>query len=53
MNLSNKYVPLLFGFAMVFGVFFGVILNFDTSEKIFASNSKKEKLNRLIDYIDF
>jgi len=53
MNLSNKYVPLLFGFAMVFGVFFGVILNFDTSEKIFASNSKKEKLNRLIDYIDY
>ncbi len=53
MNLSNKYVPLLFGFAMVVGLFFGVLLNFDTSEKIFASNSKKEKLNRLIDYIDY
>ena len=53
MNLSNKYVPLLFGFAMVGGIFFGALLNFDTSEKIFASNSKKDKLNRLIDYIDY
>ena len=53
MNLSNKYVPLLFGFAMVLGVFLGILLNFDTSEKIFASNSKKDKLNRLIDYIDY
>ena len=53
MNLSNKYVPLLFGFAMVVGIFFGALLNFDTSEKIFASNSKKDKLNRLIDYIDY
>ena len=33
--------------------FLGVLLNFDTSEKIFASNSKKDKLNRLIDYIDY
>merc|ERR1712127_827363 len=35
------------------GIFFGALLNFDTSEKIFASTSKKDKLNRLIDYIDY
>ena len=36
------------------GIFIGSKLNFnDTSEKIFATNSKKDKLNRLIDYIDY
>lgn len=36
------------------GVFIGSKLNFnDATEKIFATNSKKDKLNRLIDYIDF
>jgi carboxyl-terminal processing protease len=36
------------------GVFLGAKLNFaDSNEKIFATNSKKDKLNRLIDYIDY
>ncbi|MFD2551701.1 S41 family peptidase [Bizionia sediminis] len=39
---------------MAAGIFIGGKLNFsDKSDRIFTSNSKKEKLNRLIDYIDY
>jgi carboxyl-terminal processing protease len=54
MQLQKKYLPLLLGIAIAGGIFLGSKLNFaDTSDKIFASNSKKDKLNRLIDYIDY
>ncbi|MAN58449.1 MAG: peptidase S41, partial [Flavobacteriaceae bacterium] len=54
MGNQKKYVPLLMGVALAAGVFVGSKLNFnDTTEKIFATNSKKDKLNRLIDYIDY
>ncbi len=56
-NTTKKRLPLLplwIGFAIAAGVFIGSKLNFnDTTEKIFATNSKKDKLNRLIDYIDY
>ena len=54
MSIKKKYIPLLTGVAIAAGIFLGSKLNFnDTSDKIFASNSKKDKLNRLIDYIDY
>ncbi len=54
MGNTKKYVPLLMGVAVAAGVFLGSKLNFnDGNEKIFATNSKKDKLNRLIDYIDY
>ena len=54
MKLSRKYIPLIVGFAIAIGVFIGGKLNFtDTSDRLFTSNSKKDKLNRLIDYIDY
>ncbi len=54
MGINKKYLPLLLGVAIAAGVFIGSKLNFnDSNEKIFATNSKKDKLNRLIDYIDF
>ena len=54
MGIQKKYLPLLLGIAIAAGIFIGSKLNFsDTSDKIFASNSKKDKLNRLIDYIDY
>src|SRR5690554_1583191 len=53
-NKLKKYLPLWVGFALAMGVLIGSKLNFgDTTEKIFATNSKKDKLNRLIDYIDY
>jgi carboxyl-terminal processing protease len=51
---NKKYIPILIGAAVAIGVFIGSKLNFnDSTEKIFATNSKKDKLNRLIDYIDY
>lgn len=51
---QKTLLPLFIGLGLALGVFIGSKLNFgDTTEKIFATNSKKDKLNRLIDYIDF
>lgn len=54
MKLNKKYIPLIVGVAIAIGVFIGGKLNFtDNSDRLFTSNSKKDKLNRLIDYIDY
>ncbi|SDR68892.1 carboxyl-terminal processing protease [Formosa sp. Hel1_31_208] len=54
MTFDKKYIPLIVGAAIAAGVFIGGKLNFkDTSDRLFTSNSKKDKLNRLIDYIDY
>jgi carboxyl-terminal processing protease len=54
MGNTKKYLPLWIGVALAAGVFLGSKLNFqDANKKIFATNSKKDKLNRLIDYIDY
>ncbi len=54
MKFKKKYIPLIVGFAIAAGVYIGGKLNFsDTSDRLFTSNSKKDKLNRLIDYIDY
>lgn len=54
MNKYKKYLPFWIGLAIALGVFIGSKLNFtDSKEVIFATSSKKDKLNRLIDYIDY
>ena len=54
MSFQKKYVPLLVGLSVAMGIFIGAKLHFnDTTERIFAANSKKDKLNRLIDFIDY
>lgn len=54
MKIAKKYIPLLLGLAIAGGIFIGGKLNFsDASDRLFSSNSKKDKLNRLIDYIDY
>lgn len=54
MRSNSKYIPLFLGLAIALGVFIGSKLDFyNAPDKIFASNSKKDKLNRLIDYIDY
>ena len=54
METKNKYIPLIVGVAIAAGVIIGGKLNFsDTSDNLFTTNSKKNKLNRLIDYIDY
>ncbi|MCK5400982.1 MAG: S41 family peptidase [Flavobacteriaceae bacterium] len=54
MKIHKKYLPLIIGVAIAMGIFIGGKLNFtDSSDRIFTTNSKKDKLNRLIDYIDY
>ncbi|TXD81205.1 S41 family peptidase [Subsaximicrobium wynnwilliamsii] len=54
MKPKTKYIPLLLGLAVALGIVIGGKLNFtDTSDRLFTTNSKKDKLNRLIDYIDY
>lgn len=54
MSNTKKYIPLITGVAIAIGVFIGGKLNFtDSSDRLFTANSKKDKLNRLIDYIDY
>lgn len=51
--MNKKYWPLVLGTAIAGGIFIGGNLDFnDASDRLFTSNSKKDKLNRLIDYID-
>lgn len=46
--------PTLLALAVAVGIFIGGKLHFnDSPEKLFSTNSKKDKLNRLIDYIDY
>ncbi|MGB5498653.1 MAG: S41 family peptidase [Maribacter sp.] len=50
----NYILPTIIAAALALGVFIGGKLHFnDTPEKLFTTNSKKDKLNRLIDYIDY
>src|SRR5690606_22421052 len=54
MKIRKKYLPLIIGVAIAAGIYIGGKLNFsDTSDRLFTKNSKKDKLNRLIDYIDY
>ncbi len=55
MNRKYSYIwPTVIGTALAIGIFIGGKLHFnDSPEKLFTTNSKKDKLNRLIDYIDY
>lgn len=54
MKRRTYLLPLILAITFAFGLLIGGKLNFnDTPEKLFSTNSKKDKLNRLIDYIDY
>jgi len=54
MGYQKKYLPLVLGVTIAAGIFIGGKLNFsDSPDRLFSTNSKKDKLNRLIDYIDY
>ena len=51
---SKIYLPLLLGFACAIGVLIGAALDFSNySSSLLSSNKEKEKLARLIDYIEY
>lgn len=55
MNKTTQYLlPVIIAAAVAVGVVIGGKLNFSaTPEKLFSSNTSKDKLNKLIDYIDY
>ncbi|WP_024482161.1 S41 family peptidase [Cellulophaga baltica] len=55
MKNKQQYLwPIIVAGSLAIGVFVGGKLHFnDSPEKLFSTNSKKDKLNRLIDYIDY
>ncbi|OEK09469.1 peptidase S41 [Flavivirga aquatica] len=54
MPYQKKYLPLILGVAIAAGIFIGGKLDFtDSPDRLFSTNSKKDKLNRLIDYIEY
>ncbi|WP_133546111.1 S41 family peptidase [Salegentibacter sp. 24] len=54
MNKKQKIIlPILLATACAMGVLLGGLLDFSSSDALFSSNPKKQKLNRLIDYIEY
>ncbi len=54
MKKYSYLLPTIIALALAVGIFVGGKLHFnDSPEKLFTTNSKKDKLNRLIDYIDY
>lgn len=54
MKIQRKYIPILFGLGIALGILLGSLLDFGYNDTaLFTANSKKDKLNKLIDYIDY
>ncbi|WGK66062.1 S41 family peptidase [Croceiramulus getboli] len=54
MKLNKVYLPVFLAMAIALGMVIGGKLDYNSGTAgLFGANSKKEKLNRLIDYIDF
>ncbi len=52
MIYNKKYLPLIIGITLAFGFWAGGLFHFDANTDIFIESSKKQKLSKLIDYID-
>lgn len=53
MAYQKKYLPLIIGLALAVGFWLGGLLPSSDTSSLFAESSKKQKLNKLIDYIDY
>ena len=52
MKINSKYFPILFFATLAFGVLLGGWLNFPNQNYFFVKNQSKNKLNKLLDFID-
>jgi carboxyl-terminal processing protease len=52
MKSNAKYLPMLFGATLALGIIIGGWLNAPIENKFLGNNSSKNKLNRLIDFIN-
>nr|WP_315195097.1 S41 family peptidase [uncultured Flavobacterium sp.] len=52
MKFENKYLPILIGGIFALGIFIGSLSGSPSSKSFIAKKNTKEKLNKLIDFID-
>lgn len=52
MKKRHLYIPILFFFTLAVGVLLGGLLNFPLDKPLISKNNSKNKLNKLIDFID-
>jgi len=52
MTYKKKYLPLIIGLTLAIGFWGGGLFHFNTGADLFVESSKKQKLSKLIDYID-
>lgn len=52
MMYKKKYLPLIIGLTLAIGFWGGGLFHFNTGADLFVESSKKQKLSKLIDYID-
>lgn len=52
MKINSKYLPLLFFAVLAIGILLGGMLNFPNQNYFFSKNQSKNKLNKLLDFID-
>lgn len=52
MTYKKEYLPLIVGITLAIGFWAGGLFHFDTGTDLFTESSKKQKLSKLIDYID-
>ncbi|PZX93932.1 peptidase S41 [Flavobacterium aquariorum] len=52
MKFDNKYLPILIGGIFALGIFIGSLSGTPSSKSFMAKKNTKEKLNKLIDFID-
>ena len=52
MKFDNKYLPILIGGIFALGIFIGSLSGTPSSKAFLSKKNTKEKLNKLIDFID-
>ena len=53
MSYQKKYLPLIIGLALAVGFWLGGLFHMDSGPTFLADSQNKQKLGRLIDYIDY
>lgn len=52
MKVNSKYFPILIFAVLAFGIILGGLINFPDQNYFFVKNNSKNKLNKLLDFID-
>lgn len=53
MTYKKKYLPLIIGLTLAIGFWLGGLFHFNSESTLLADSSSKQKLNKLLDYIDY